>query len=117
MSIPLAQLAFALELRELLVHLSRGKAANEERGVHGRLLPGMQPTGASAGMHVIAHLPSSVDEAALVRAAAAAGIGLSGAAATYAEDARPGLVFGYATIREHEIEPALESLTRCLPSS
>ena len=77
----------------------------------------MQPTGASAGMHVIAHLPSSVDEAALVRAAAAAGIGLSGAAATYAEDARPGLVFGYATIREHEIEPALESLTRCLPSS
>ena len=73
--------------------------------------------GASAGLHVLVHLPPDSDEDAIVRAAGEIGVGLSGATATYAAAPRPGLVFGYATVREHEVEPALELIAGCIGSS
>ena len=43
-----------------------------------RHLPELRPVGASAGLHVLAWLPPGDDEAAIVAAADAAGIGMSG---------------------------------------
>jgi GntR family transcriptional regulator/MocR family aminotransferase len=76
-----------------------------------RHLPELRPAGASAGLHVLAWLPSGVDEAALVAEAAAAGIGLQGSAASFAgEPTRGGIIFGYGAIDERRIDLGLRRL-------
>ena len=112
-------LADFVERGELDRHLRRMRKAYQRRrdavlaGL-ARQLPTLVPMGASAGLHVLAQLPDDVDEDALVRAAAAAGVGLTGATESYSEAASPGLVLGYATIREHEVDPVLERVKTCL---
>ena len=61
-----------------------------------RHLPELRPVGASAGLHVLAWLPPGDDEAAILAAADAAGIGMSGIKSRWITgDGRQGLVFGY----------------------
>ena len=75
-----------------------------------RHLPELRPAGASAGLHVLALLPSALDEAAVVDRAATAGIALSGLTPRRIAPGPPGLIFGYGAIVESDIEPAIRRL-------
>ena len=76
-----------------------------------RHLPELEPVGASAGLHVLAWLPDGDDEAGILAAADAAGIGMSGIRSRWiGADGRQGLVFGYGLIREERIEEGVARL-------
>src|SRR6516162_741075 len=66
-----------------------------------RHLPWLEPTGVSAGLHLVTWLPPRLDEAAVVNAARRAGVGLK-AVGPYriAHPGPGGLIFGYATVSE-----------------
>ena len=79
------QLALAdfIERGELNRHLRRMRPIYRRRrdallAAMARSLPGLEPVGASAGLHVLAWLPDDVDERGLIDGAGAAGIGLTG---------------------------------------
>jgi GntR family transcriptional regulator/MocR family aminotransferase len=109
----LDQLAFAdfLSRGEFDRHLRRMRPLYRERrdtlltAMH-RHLPDLRPTGASAGLHVLAFLPADLDEAAVIAAAADAGVKVTGLAQTYSEPATApgGLIFGYGAVATSEIE-------------
>jgi GntR family transcriptional regulator/MocR family aminotransferase len=108
----LEQLAFAdfLSRGEFDHHLRRMRPIYRGRrdtllGAIHRYLPGVRPVGASAGLHVFAWLPEGVDEAALIRRAASAGVGVYGLSRYgYAQSDGPGgLIFGYGSIGERDI--------------
>jgi GntR family transcriptional regulator/MocR family aminotransferase len=66
--------------------------------------------GASAGLHVTAWLPADISEARLVERVAARGVGIYGLA-PYHETPGPGtegLVFGYGTVSEAEIDEGIQ---------
>jgi GntR family transcriptional regulator/MocR family aminotransferase len=76
-----------------------------------RHLPDVKPVGASAGLHVLAWLPPDLDEAAVIAAAASAGIGIAGLAARRIDPAGPGgLIFGYGAIVEEAIDAGVRRL-------
>jgi len=76
-----------------------------------RLLPEAQTCGASAGLHVLATLPDWLDEAALVERAGRAGIGLVGlSSARVIPGGTGGLVFGYGSVDERQIEDGVARL-------
>lgn len=80
-----------------------------------RHLPDWTPTGASAGLHVLAWLPTGADEARIVTLAAEEDIGLFGVAAScHFPDARAGVIFGYGSIDVGRIEPGIAVLARAL---
>jgi GntR family transcriptional regulator/MocR family aminotransferase len=115
-SASLEQLAFAdfLSRGEFDHHLRRMRPIYRARrdtllAALGRHLPDLRPVGASAGLHVIAWLPDGVDEAALVERAAAAGVAAYGLASYHSarRDAPGGLLFGYGTLTEAEIEEGI----------
>src|SRR5712691_2275982 len=97
------QLAFAdfVASGELDRHLRRVRPIYRRRrdallSALARDLPELQPVGASAGLHFPAWLPRELDEAAFVRSAADAGIGLYGLAPErIARGGRGGIIFGY----------------------
>jgi GntR family transcriptional regulator / MocR family aminotransferase len=111
------QLAFAdfLARGELDRHLRRLRPIYRARrdrllDALARHLPELRPVGASAGLHVLAWLPDGLDEAAVVDAAATAGIRLQGVGPRRgaSDRGRPGgLTFGYGVIAEGAIEPAV----------
>jgi gamma-glutamylcyclotransferase (GGCT)/AIG2-like uncharacterized protein YtfP len=113
----LDQLAFAdvLERGELDHHLRRMRPVYRRRrdallDALGRHLPALEPIGASAGLHVLAWLPEGTDEATVIAAAEAAGIGLAGVLGRRVAPGPPGLVFGYGSIAEAAIEPGIRRL-------
>ncbi|MFG2056948.1 PLP-dependent aminotransferase family protein [Micromonospora sp. NPDC048930] len=74
--------------------------------------------GVSAGLHATVHLPpDGPAEAAVLAAAAAQGLALTGLAAHHHEPAEqpPGLVIGYARPPAHAYPAALDLLARVLP--
>jgi GntR family transcriptional regulator/MocR family aminotransferase len=80
-----------------------------------RHLAELRPVGASAGLHVLAWLPPDDDEAAILEAADAAGIGMSGIRSRWITgDGRQGLVFGYGLIREERIEDGIARLAEVI---
>ncbi|HEY3164124.1 MAG TPA: PLP-dependent aminotransferase family protein [Candidatus Limnocylindrales bacterium] len=111
------QLAFAdlLERGELDHHLRRLRPIYRRRrdallaALAGHL-PELEPVGASAGLHVLAFLPTGLDEAGIVDAAAAAGIGLSGVTQRRTAPGRSGLIFGYGGIGETAIDDGIRRL-------
>jgi GntR family transcriptional regulator/MocR family aminotransferase len=115
------QLAFAdfLAHGELDRHLRRLRPIYRARrdallAALARHLPELHPVGASAGLHVLAWLPPELDEAAVVEAAARAGIRVQGVGPR-ADGADPGgLTFGYGAIGEDAIEPAVARLATVL---
>jgi GntR family transcriptional regulator/MocR family aminotransferase len=66
-------------------------------------LPGFEPSGVAAGLHLVAWLPDDLDEAAVVEAAAAAGIGVGGVSPYRFTPGRGGLIFGYSTLNERAV--------------
>jgi GntR family transcriptional regulator/MocR family aminotransferase len=108
----LEQLAFAdfLERGEFDLHLRRMRPIyRRRRDVLLRALrehlPEVRPVGASAGLHVLAWLPDGADEAAILRLAREAGVGLFGLASHgWTQTDGPGaLDFGYGSVTESEI--------------
>lgn len=115
-SASLEQLAFAdfLSRGEFDHHLRRMRPIYRARrdallGALRQYLPELRPVGASAGLHVLAWLPDGIDEAALVEAAAEAGVGVEGLT-PYRSAGRAGpggLLFGYGTVAEAGIEEGI----------
>jgi GntR family transcriptional regulator/MocR family aminotransferase len=67
-------------------------------------LPGFEPVGIAAGLHLVAWLPPGLDETALVTAAADRGLGVYGVTPYRIATTGPGgLIFGYADLSEREI--------------
>ena len=81
-------------------------------------LPEVRPVGASAGLHVLAWLPPGVDEAAVLRRAREAGVGLYGLASYGATDpGRGALDFGYGSVTEGEIAEGVGIVAEALRGS
>jgi GntR family transcriptional regulator/MocR family aminotransferase len=81
-----------------------------------RHLPSLRPVGASAGLHVVAWLPDGVDETETIERAAAAGVAVDGVSSFYSarRDGPGGLLFGYGTMVEADIEEAIRLVARAM---
>jgi GntR family transcriptional regulator/MocR family aminotransferase len=80
-----------------------------------RHLPRLAPSGASAGLHVLAWLPEGSEEPAVVGRAVHAGVGLNGVTRRRFEHPGPGgLIFGYGTIADRDIGPAIRTLAEAI---
>ena len=115
------QLAFAdvIERGELDHHLRRMRPIYRGRrdallAALARHLPDVRPVGASAGLHVLVWLPPGVDETAVIRAAADAGIGVAGLSSRRVEPGPAGLIFGYGVIAEGAIDEGIERLAEVI---
>jgi len=76
-----------------------------------RHLPWLEPTGVSAGLHLVTWLPPRLDEAAVVGAARRAGVGLDAVGPYRITRPGPGgLIFGYATASERAIAEGVARL-------
>jgi GntR family transcriptional regulator/MocR family aminotransferase len=75
-----------------------------------RYVPELLPMGASAGLHVTAWLPPDVPEGELIERVAARGVGIYGLARYHAAPGpgTEGLVFGYGTVSEAEIDEGIQ---------
>ena len=111
------QLAFAdvLARGELDHHLRRMRPIYRRRrdallAALARHLPELEPIGASAGLHLLAWLPSAMSEAALLEGAARVGIGLTGLTSRRVAPGREGLIFGYGAIAEGAIDEGIRRL-------
>jgi GntR family transcriptional regulator/MocR family aminotransferase len=118
----LDQLAFAdfLGRGEFDRHLRRMRPVYRRRrdallaALHSEL-PGFEPAGIAAGLHLVAHLPPGLDEATAIEAAAWRGVAVYGLEPyRLAHPGRPGLIFGYATLGEATIERGVELLAAAL---
>jgi GntR family transcriptional regulator / MocR family aminotransferase len=80
-----------------------------------RRLPWLEPAGVSAGLHLVTWLPPDLDEAAVVEAAAHAGVGIEGVTPYRISHSGPGgLIFGYATVNEQAIAEGVDILARAI---
>ena len=80
-----------------------------------RHLPWLEPTGISAGLHLVTWLPPDLDEAAIVAAARHAGVAIDAVAPYRITHPGPGgLIFGYATVSEHAIAEGIQILARVI---
>ncbi|HEY7260783.1 MAG TPA: PLP-dependent aminotransferase family protein [Trebonia sp.] len=80
-----------------------------------RRLPQLRPAGVSAGLHLVAWLPPHLDEAAVVDAAARAGVGIEGVTPYRISHEGPGgLIFGYAAVHERAITEGVDILARVI---
>jgi GntR family transcriptional regulator/MocR family aminotransferase len=122
-SASLEQLAFAdfLSRGDFDHHLRRMRPIYRARrdallGALRRHLPHLRPVGASAGLHVVAWLPCGVDEADLIERAAATGVAVDGVSPYYAagRDGPGGLLFGYGTLTEREIEEGIRRVAEVM---
>jgi GntR family transcriptional regulator/MocR family aminotransferase len=118
----LDQLAFAdfLERGEFDRHLRRMRPLYRRRrdaliGALRERVPELEPAGIAAGLHLVAYLPSDLDEASLVHAAAARGLALYGLSPyRIAREGPAGLLFGYATLDERTITEGVEILAEVI---
>ncbi len=115
------QLALAdfIERGELDRHLRRTRGVYRARrdtlvAALQRALPGAEPTGVAAGLHLVVPLPEGTDERALLSAARERGIGLSGLSEHSVAERPPALLLGYGRISEPAIGPAVEVLSALL---
>jgi GntR family transcriptional regulator/MocR family aminotransferase len=111
------QLALAdfLERGELDRHLRRTRALYRRRrdaliAALARQVPRLRPSGISAGLHLVAHLPAGYDESAVVEAARSRGIGLQGLGEHRLRPGPPALLLGYGRIAEPSIEAGVREL-------
>ena len=71
----------------------------------------------AAGLFELVHLPPGADEPALLRAAAARGVGLEGLAwHRYGAEGQPGMLLGYANLAEPAIEQGVRLIGEALAS-
>jgi GntR family transcriptional regulator / MocR family aminotransferase len=118
----LDQLAFAdfLDRGEFDRHLRRMRPVYRRRrdallAALRSELPGFEPAGIAAGLHVVADLPPGLDETTAVEAAARRGVAVYGLEPyRLAHPGRPGLIFGYATLDEATIARGVGRLAAAL---
>ena len=124
-SASLEQLAFAdfLSRGEFDRHLRRMRAVYRRRREQlldalRRYAPDLRPAGASAGLHVVAWLPLGVSEATVVQRAADLGVRVDGIGKYRLEPGtgRGGLLFGYGTVTEPQIEQGVRLVTQAIDS-
>jgi GntR family transcriptional regulator/MocR family aminotransferase len=78
-----------------------------------RHLPGLEPSGVSAGLHLVTWLPPGLDEATVVGAARQAGVALDAVGPYRISNPGPdGLIFGYATVNERAIAEGVARLAQ-----
>jgi GntR family transcriptional regulator / MocR family aminotransferase len=78
-----------------------------------RHLPGLEPAGISAGLHLVTWLPPGLDEATVVGAARQAGVALDAVGPYRISNPGPdGLIFGYATVNERAIAEGVARLAQ-----
>jgi len=118
----LDQLAFAdfLERGEFDRHLRRMRPLYRRRrdtliqALRERT-PDLEPAGIAAGLHLIAYLPSDLDETTLIQAAARRGLAAYGLAPYRIScEGRGGLIFGYAPLSERTIVEGVEILAEAI---
>lgn len=81
-----------------------------------RYLPEARPGEGAAGLYELVELPRGIDEAALVGAAAARGVGLEGLALhRFVPGGPPGLVLGFAGMPEPAIEQSIRLTAEAWP--
>ena len=118
----LEQLALAdfLDRGELDRHLRRMRPIYRRRrdvllDALEQQLPEARPTGASAGLHVLAYLPDGSDDVAIAARAVAAGVGVMALSPAFAASGRrSGLIFGYAATDERRIVEGVRRLASLL---
>jgi GntR family transcriptional regulator/MocR family aminotransferase len=111
-------LAVLLGRGELDRHLRRSRLEYRRRrdalvAALERHIPSARPHGAAAGLHLLVELPGA-DEAALLAAAPAAGLGLEGLSEHTTSPAEPAIILGYGCIPEPAIEPGIRVLASLL---
>ena len=111
------QLALAdfLERGELDRHLRRTRGIYRGRrdtlvAALGRRLPDWKPAGIAAGLHLVAELPPDTDEGAVLAAARARGVALSGLGEHSVARRPPALLLGYGRIAEPAIDAGVAEL-------
>lgn len=83
-----------------------------------RWLPQATPSGAAAGLFELVELPANVDEAALLAAAAARGVGMEGLSwHRFTHGGAPGLLLGYGNLPEPAIEQGVRLIGEALAST
>jgi GntR family transcriptional regulator/MocR family aminotransferase len=101
-------------------HIARARQAYRRRrdrlaGALAADLPGLPVRGTAAGMHVLLALPGDTDDAAIVAAAAAHGIGVQALSPLYLTPGRErGLVLGYGRLPEPRTGDAVQALAAVL---
>jgi GntR family transcriptional regulator / MocR family aminotransferase len=115
-----------LTLAELLIRGHYDRHVRHARGVYrarrdrllgalAKHLPGLRVEGVAAGVHLLLGLPPGVDDSAVARAAASAGIRVPALSAFRIRPAGTGgLVIGYGRVHESAVEPATEALARAI---
>jgi GntR family transcriptional regulator/MocR family aminotransferase len=80
-----------------------------------RRLPGLEPAGVSAGLHLVTWLPPDLDETAVVDTAARAGVGIDGVTPYRISHPGPGgLIWGYAAASEQAIAEGVDIMARVI---
>ena len=80
-----------------------------------RHLPGLEPSGIAAGLHLVAWLPPDLGEAAVVAAAAREGVAVAGVSPyRLSPSPRGGLIFGYSNHNERVIADGITRLARAV---
>ena len=78
-------------------------------------VPDLEPAGIAAGLHLVAWLPSDLDEARVVNSAAEHGLNVYGVAPyRISGPGRGGLIFGYATLGERAIAQGIDLLASAI---
>jgi GntR family transcriptional regulator / MocR family aminotransferase len=109
-----------IERGELDRHLRRMRLRYQRRRevlleALARRVPSATPVPGAAGLYQQVELPANVDEAALVAAAAARGVGLEGLALhRFSPGGPPGLVLGFACMAEPALERGVRLLAEAL---
>jgi GntR family transcriptional regulator/MocR family aminotransferase len=122
MSPILEQLAFADFLREgeLDRHLRRMRSVYRLRrdaltAALARYFPEWHPTGAAAGLHLVANLPSRICEQEVARLATARSVRIYAMREYCFKASRePALVFGYGSLSESQIDRGISQLAAAL---
>ena len=86
--------------------------------IHRHFGDALDIVGGEAGLHLILALPAGVDDTLVVRDASQEGV-VTRALSTYyleRDNARPGLLLGYAGVTPDEIRPAFDTLARVVGS-
>ncbi len=108
---------------ELERHLRRMRLRYRQRAdalvaALARELPEWRPGVPSGGLHIMALLPETVDEARLLAATARRGVGVEGLSLhSYTGDYPPGLVLGHGYMAEPAIERGVRLLAEAVPEA
>jgi GntR family transcriptional regulator/MocR family aminotransferase len=77
--------------------------------------PDLEPAGIAAGLHLVAWLPSDLDEARVVNSAAERGVNVNGVTPyRISSPGRGGLIFGYASLGERAIAEGIDLLASAI---